>query len=159
MDKLETCPTCNGSGLVEIIRREKEVEFCHYDKKYNVQCWRCNGVGAIPKVDVLRGLLFEAMIQDSINLRQKLLWSEVESDILEAGEKQIKCFEEAIEAKAEEDYIIEEYKGHLERFKEWFQIFKMDLQLIVALRNGFGSFTDKDCNYIDTNYWIVRNEK
>ena len=149
MADLEVCPLCNGSGEKDLINGSM--------KGHIVKCWRCNGIGAIPKVEVLRGLLFEAMIQDSVNLRQKILWTEVESDLLEAGEVQIKCFEESIEAGHEEDYIIEEYKGHLERFKEWFQIFKMDLQLIVALRNGSISFTDSD--YIDSNSWIIRGMK
>ena len=148
MEKLETCSLCNGSG-------EKEI-FNGLAKGHIMVCWRCHGTGKIPKVEELRGLLFEAMIQDSVNLRQKLLWTNVESDLIAAGEEQIKCFEENIAAGMEEEYIIEEYKDHLERFKEWFQIFKMDLQLIVALRNGSSSFTADDWNYVDTNSWIIR---
>lgn len=150
MEKLETCPLCYGSGEKEISNGSA--------KGHIMVCWRCHGTGKIPKVEELRGLLFEAMIQDSVNLRQKLLWTEVESDLLKAGEEQIKCFKENIAAGIEEDYIIEEYNGHLERFLKWFQIFKMDLQLIVALRNGSESFTDNNYNFIDTNSWIVRKK-
>ena len=110
-------------------------------------------------INELSGLLFESMIHDSINLRQKLLWTYTEDDLLKAGENQIDRFEESIFKGLEEDYILEEYKDNLEQFKEWFEIFKMDLRLIVALRNGSGSFTDNNYNFIDTNSWIVRKEK
>lgn len=145
---LVNCPLCNGAGKKDRVTDSVRV--------HSVICCRCNGTGKIPKVEELRGLLFESMIQDSVNLRQKLLWTNVESDLIAAGEEQIKCFEENIAAGMEEEYIIEEYKDHLERFKEWFQIFKMDLQLIVALRNGSSSFTADDWNYVDTNSWIIR---
>lgn len=115
------------------------------------------GLNVHYSINELRGLLFESMIHDSINLRQKLLWTNTESDLLAAGEDQIKSFEENIDARREEDYIIEEYKGHLEQFKEWFEIFKLDLRLISALRNGSGSFTDNDYNFIDSYTWILRD--
>lgn len=151
MEVKVNCPLCNGSG-----KKESSIGS---SKGHIMVCWHCHGTGKILKVEELRGLLFEAMFQDSVNLRQKLLWTEVESDLLKAGDKQIEIFEEAIESKMEEDYIIEEHKYHLEQFKEWFEIFKMDLQLIVALRNGSGAFTDDDWNYIDTNSWILRGNQ
>lgn len=110
-------------------------------------------------INELSGLLFESMFQDSINLRQKLLWANTEDDLLKAGENQINIFEESIFKGLEEDYILEEYRSNLEQFKEWFEIFKMDLRLISALRNGSGSFTDNNYNFIDTNSWIIRKEK
>jgi len=95
--------------------------------------------GKINKLNELRGLLFEAMVQDSVNLRQQILWSEVESDIEEAIKLQIQLFEESISEEGEEEYIIEEYTGFLERFREWSDYFLMDVKVIYELRNQDGS--------------------
>lgn len=103
---------------------------------------KCHSKGEIPLTNKIRGLMFEAMIQDSINLRQKLLWTYKLPDFIHAGNKQIECFEESINAGLEEDYIIEEYKGHLKAFKEWLEIFLMDAQLIYLIRSG--DITNKD---------------
>ena len=120
MVKTEKCPLCNGSG-------ENELKAGHM-KGHIVNCWRCKSTGKIPKVEILSGMLFESMIQDSINIRQKLLYNETEEDLIEAGERQIKCFEDSINNPNEEDYMIEEYNYHLTNFIEWFEIFKKDIQ-------------------------------
>lgn len=156
MEVKVNCPLCNGSGKKD-----------GSGKGNIVVCWHCHGTGKILKVEELRGLLFEAMFQDSVNLRQKLLWTEVESDLIAAGDKQIEILEDALESANttildddnEKGEMIKEYSSQLKNFKEWFEIFKMDLQLIVALRNGSGAFTDDDWNYIDTNSWILRGNQ
>lgn len=125
------CPRCKGS-------KEVTLECGNY-KGHHVRCWYCQGNGFVSKIDELSGRLFEAMVQDSVNLRQKILWSEVESDIKDAINNQIQSFEESINEAKEEDYIIEEYRGHLERFKEWSDYFLMDAGVIYELRNQDGS--------------------
>ena len=146
LEEEEKCPLCEGKKEVTLKNGDHEGQ--------HISCWRCKGTGIIPKIEIIRGKLFEAMVQDSVNLRQKLLWNEVQSDLISAGENQIICFKESIEAGLEEDYIIEEYKGHLKNFKEWFEVFKMDLQVIYMLRNGSTSFESGDM--IDSVKWIIR---
>lgn len=122
INKEEVCPLCDG---------KKEVTLKNGDYKgHHILCWRCKGTGVIPKIEILSGLLFESMIQDSVNLRQKLLWTNSYSDLIAAGEEQISCFEGSIKDGLEEGFIIDEYKGHLENFREWFEIFKMDLLVV-----------------------------
>lgn len=99
----------------------------------------------------LSGLLFEAMIQDSVNLRQKLLWTYKQVELSEAGNIQINCFEESIKNGLEDDYIIEEYKNHLKSFKEWLEILLLDAQVITAFRIGSEAFTDG--NDVDSALW------
>lgn len=122
INKEEVCPLCDG---------KKEVILKNGDYKgHHILCWRCKGTGVIPKIEILSGLLFESMIHDSVNLRQKLLWTNSYSDLIAAGEEQISCFEGSIKDGLEEGFIIDEYKGHLENFREWFEIFKMDLLVV-----------------------------
>ena len=118
----EKCPLCDGKK--EVILKNGEY------KGHHILCWRCKGTGVIQKIELISGLLFEAMIHDSVNLRQKLLWTNSYNDLIAAGEMQINCFEESIKDGLEEGFIIDEYKGHLENFREWFEIFKMDLQIV-----------------------------
>lgn len=141
-DKI-TCPYCNGSGKINISNGGSLLE-----------CWHCRGTGKISKVNQVRDLLFEAMITDSTSLRQKLLWTEVASDLEEAGNLQIKLFKESIQDAKEEAFIIEEYKEHLKKFKEWFQIFLMDLKIIVMFRNGSESFQKDEA--VDKENWIIK---
>ncbi len=146
MEVVEKCPLCEGKKEVTIKNGEH--------KGHHILCWRCKGTGVIPKTEILSGLLFESMIQDSVNLRQKLLWNEVYDDLIEAGERQINCFEESIKDGLEEGFIIDEYKGHLEKFKDWFEVFKMDLQVVKLLRQGSYGF---QTNYmIDSEKWIIK---
>ena len=146
MEVVEKCPLCDGKKEVTLKNGEH--------KGHHVRCWRCKGTGVIPKIEIISGRLFEAMIQDSVNLRQKLLWNEVHSDLICAGENQIICFKESIEAGLEEDYIIEEYKGHLKNFSEWFEVFKMDLLVVKLLRKGSYGFQTN--NMIDSEKWIIK---
>ena len=143
------CNYCGGSGEITLSNGDM--------KGHIVSCWSCHGKGEIPLTHVLSGLMFEAMIQDSINLRQKLLWTNVKDDLEDAGNLQIRCFEESISAGLEEDFIIEEYKGHLKSFREWFKIFMMDLQVIYILRQGHSAFQEGDL--LDESSWIIRNNK
>lgn len=99
----------------------------------------------------LSGLLFEAMIQDSVNLRQKLLWTHTKVELSEAGNIQINGFEESIKNGLEEDYIIEEYNNHLKSFKEWLEILLLDAQVITTFRIGSVAFTDRDA--VDSLSW------
>ena len=143
------CNYCGGSGEVTLSNGNM--------KGHIIRCWSCHGKGEIPLTHILKGLLFEAMIQDSINLRQKLLWTNVKDDLEDAGNLQIRCFEESIDAGLEEDFIIEEYKEHLKTFREWFKIFMMDVQVIYILRQGPGSF--QEANLLERTNWIIRNNK
>ena len=101
----------------------------------------------------LRGLLFEAMIQDSINLRQKLLWTYKQVELSDAGNIQINCFEESIKNGLEEDHIIEEYKNHLKSFKEWLEILLLDAQVITAFRIGSEAFSKDEYSMVDSALW------
>lgn len=130
-NKQEICPLCDGKRNITLKNGDYEGQY--------ILCWRCKGTGLIPKIEILRGLLFEAMVQDSVNLRQRLLWSEVESDLKEAIEVQIQCFEENIKESKEEECVIEELKDHLKNFKEWSEYFLMDVKVIYKLRNEDGS--------------------
>ena len=121
MEKI-ICPNCNGSKKYEIKEGNLKGEM--------VSCWHCQGTGKINKIEILRGKMFEAMIQDSVNLRQKILWNNSYNELIAAGEEQISCFEGSIKDGLEEGFIIDEYKGHLENFREWFEIFKMDLLVV-----------------------------
>lgn len=145
-EKEEKCPLCDGKKEVTLKNGEH--------KGHHVICWRCKGTGIISKTEIIKGLLFEAMIQDSVNLRQKLLWNEVYSDLIEAGENQIKGFEESIKDGLEEEFIIDEYKGHLEKFREWFAVFKMDLQVVKLLRQGSYGFQTN--SMVDKTDWILK---
>ena len=139
------CPLCEG-------KKEVALKYGEY-KCHHIVCWRCKGTGVIPNIEIIRGMLFEAMIQDSVNLRQKLLWSYTFTELEEAGKEQILGFEKAIDDKLEEDYIIEEYKGHLKKFREWFKIFMMDLQVIYVLRQGTTAFEAN--GMVDNVKWII----
>ena len=143
MDKIkqEICPSCNG---------KKEVPVKNKFGNGMTTCWHCKGTGSIPKSEIISGLLFEAMIHDSVNLRQKLLWTETYDDLIAAGEKQINSFQESIDDGSEEGFIIDEYKGHLENFREWFEVFKMDLQVVKLLRQESYGF--------QTNYMVDRKK-
>ena len=140
------CPYCKGSSKANITTG--------INKGLEIECWHCRGTGKISKVNQVRDLLFEAMITDSTSLRQKLLWTEVAPDLEEAGNIQIKLFEESIQDAKEEAFIIEEYKEHLKKFKEWFQIFLMDLKIIVMFRNGSESFQKDEA--VDEENWIIK---
>lgn len=100
----------------------------------------------------LSGLLFEAMIQDSVNLRQKLLWTFKQVELEKAGHEQIKVFEEAIAKNKEEDFIIEEYKNHLKSFSKWLEIFLLDAQLIYLLRSGLIVYKPE----VESRIWYVK---
>lgn len=128
------CTRCNGSKEVELSSGQW--------KGHVVQCWYCGGTGEIPLLEKLRGLMFEAMINDSVNTRQKLLWTFKHVELESAGHVQIKKFEEAIVENDEEDFIVEEYKTHLKSFKEWLEILLLDAQVIYLLRTG--DITDRD---------------
>lgn len=146
MEVVEKCPFCDGKKEVTLMNGEY--------RGHSIICWRCRGKGVVPKIELLSGKLFEAMIHDSVNIRQKLLWNEVYSDLIDAGENQIKSFKESIEAGLEEDFIIDEYKGHLENFTEWFEVFKMDLQLVKLLRQGSHGFQTN--SMLDEMNWILK---
>lgn len=113
------CPKCGGCGTIESLK--------------NISlgtCWRCNGTGSIPKIEEVRGLVFEAMVSDSVNLRQKCIWDFSIAELQEAIDAQNKNFENSINEGIESNDIIEEYKGHLKRFKEWSKYFMMEAKVL-----------------------------
>lgn len=116
------CPVCDGCGSVEISTVMKTSGL--------KTCWNCNGTGSVPKVDELRGLLFESMISDSNNLRQKCIWKFSIDELEKAIEIQINCFEDNINEGKEPDYILEEQKGHLKRFREWSEYFMLEAKAL-----------------------------
>lgn len=94
----------------------------------NIVCWNCHGTGYIPKTNQIQDLIFEAFASDSTHLRQKCIWEYTFLELQKAVLNQIKGFEDSISDGKEEDYIIEEYKDNLERFKEWSRYFLLDAQ-------------------------------
>lgn len=138
------CSYCGGSGEVTLSAGEM--------KGHIIRCWSCQGNGEIPWVDKLRGLMFEAMAQDSINLRQKLLWTYKGVELEEAGNEQIRIFEESINDGLEEDFIIDEYKIHLKSFKEWLEILLLDAQVIYLLRSGLITYKSE----VESMLWYAK---
>ena len=115
------CPNCKGSGFTYYKGNLKDVPLTS-----RVQCWYCKGTGQILKINQVQDLVFEAFASDSVSLRQKCIWKYSTPELEEAVAKQIKGLEDSISDGREEAYIIEEYKGHLERFKEWSEYFLME---------------------------------
>ena len=138
------CNCCNGTGEITLTTGQM--------KGHIIRCWNCDGSGEISKDDDIRGLMFESMIADSVNLRQKLLWTFKHVELEKAGHEQIKVFEEAIAKNKEEDYIIEEYKNHLKSFSEWLKIILLDAQLIYLLRSGLIVYKPE----VEARIWYVK---
>lgn len=120
------CPACGGCGSVNCEGTS------HNDilETGTLICWSCHGSGSVPKIDEIRGLLFESMISDSNNLRQKCIWKFSIDELEKAIETQIKNFEYAIKEEKEQEYITEEYKGHLKRFIEWSEYFMLEAKAL-----------------------------
>lgn len=138
------CTRCDGRKEVYLSSGEM--------KGHIIQCWYCGGTGEIPLLEKLRGLMFEAMAQDSINLRQNLLWTFKHVELESAGQVQIKRFEESIADGLEEDFIIEEYKKNLKSFKEWLEIFLLDAQVIYLLRSGLITYKSE----VESMLWYAK---
>ena len=120
------CPYCEGKGFKNC-RGESTKDILGVG---TVKCWVCKGTGGIPKLTQVRDLLFEAYSSDLASLRQKCIWKFSILELQEAIVEQIKGFKDSIANEKEEKYIIDEYKVHLERFKEWSEYFMMEARAL-----------------------------
>ena len=123
LDKIQ-CPNCDGRGIIEC-RGESVKDILGVG---TMICSICKGTGKIQKNSQIQDLLFEAFASDSVSLRQKCIWKYTILELRKAVLNQIKGFEDSINEGKEEVYIIEEYKDHLERFKEWSRYLLLEAQ-------------------------------
>ena len=123
---------------------------CPYCKDSDDFCSSCRGTKEIREYEYIGNLMLQAMVHDSINIRQKILWTFVHSSIKEAINLLKQSMNEDLKKLENE---IEEYidlANMLKSFNEWSEIFMKEVEFIQVLRN----INDKDHDLY--GFWIVR---
>ena len=123
---------------------------CPYCKDSDDFCSSCRGTKEIREYEYIGNLMLQAMVHDSINIRQKILWTFVRSSIKEAINLLKQSMNEDLKKLENE---IEEYidlANMLKSFNEWSEIFMQEVEFVQVLRN----INDKDHDLYGS--WIVR---
>ena len=113
---------------------------CPYCNDSDDFCSSCRGTKEIREYEYIGNLMLQAMVHDSINIRQKILWTFVRSSIKEAINLLKPSMNEDLKKLENE---IEEYidlANMLKSFNEWSEIFMQEVEFIQVLRN----INDKD---------------
>ena len=113
---------------------------CPYCKDSDDFCSSCQGTKEIREYEYIGNLMLQAMLHDSINIRQKILWTFVHSSIKEAINLLKQSMNEDLKKLENE---IEEYidlSKMIKSFNEWSEIFMKEVEFIQVLRN----INDKD---------------
>ena len=100
---------------------------CPYCKDSNDFCSSCRGTKEIREYEYIGNLMLQAMVHDSINIRQKILWTFVRSSIKEAINLLKQSMNEDLKKLENE---IEEYidlANMLKSFNEWSEIFMQEV--------------------------------
>ena len=116
------------------------VIICPYCNDSDDFCSSCRGTKEIREYEYIGNLMLQAMVHDSINIRQKILWTFVRSSIKEAINLLKQSMNEDLKKLENE---IEEYidlANMLKSFNEWSEIFMQEVEFIQVLRN----INDKD---------------
>lgn len=113
---------------------------CPYCKDSDNFCSSCRGTKELEESEYIGNLMMQAMLHDSINIRQKVLWTFVKTSIEEAiallkqsMNEDLKKLENEVE-----EYI--ELSKLIESFNEWSEIFMQEVEFVYVLRN----INDKD---------------
>ena len=123
---------------------------CPYCNDSDDFCSSCRGTKEIREYEYIGNLMLQAMVHDSINIRQKILWTFVRSSIKEAINLLKQSMNEDLKKLENE---IEEYidlSKMIKSFTEWSEIFMKEVEFIQVLRN----INDKDHDLY--GFWIVR---
>ena len=123
---------------------------CPYCKDSDTFCSYCRGTKEIKESEYIGDLMLQSMLHDSINIRQKVLWTFVKTSIEDAitllkqsMNEDLKKLENEIE-----EYI--ELSKLIESFNEWSEIFMQEVEFVQVLRN----INDKDHDLYGS--WRVR---
>ena len=123
---------------------------CPYCNDSDTFCSSCQGTKELEESEYIGNLMMQAMLHDSINIRQKVLWTFVKTSIEDAitllkqsMNEDLKKLENEIE-----EYI--ELSKLIESFNEWSEIFMQEVEFVQVLRN----INDKDHDLYGS--WRVR---
>lgn len=123
---------------------------CPYCNDSDDFCSSCQGNKEIREFEYIGNLMLQAMLHDSINIRQKILWTFVHSSIKNAIDLLKQSMNEDLKKLENE---IEEYidlSKMIKSFNEWSEIFMKEVEFVQVLR----IINDKDHDLY--GFWIVR---